>query len=116
MEREEIEELLAPFARVRVRRMFGGKGVYADDLFFALAFGGELYFKADAATQPLFEAAGSTPFSYDRAGKRATISYWRLVPSAYEDDEELRRWATLALEAARRAQAAKAARRRRKKD
>lgn len=112
MEREQIEEMFAPVARVRVTRMFGGHGVYAEGLFFALEFDGEIYLKADATTRPAFAAAGSSPFVYEKAGKPIEVSYWRLVQSAYDDEEELRRWASLALEAARRAQTAKAARRR----
>lgn len=105
MDRERIEEIFAPVARVVVKRMFGGLGVYADGLFFAIEVGGNIYLKADAVTQPEFLAAGSSPFAYERAGKTTVISYWRLVESAYDDEDELRRWASLALEAARRAQA-----------
>ena len=36
-------------------------------------------------------------------------SYWRLVASAYDDEDELRRWAALGLAAARRTAAIKAA-------
>lgn len=117
MDRERIEEIFTPVGRVVVRRMFGGHGIYADDLFFALESGGDIYLKVDAATQPQFEAAGSSPFIYEKAGKAIAVSYWRLVESAYDDEVELRRWASLALESARRAQAAnaeKAARRRRR--
>ncbi|HEY8124253.1 MAG TPA: TfoX/Sxy family protein [Methylocystis sp.] len=36
MDRARIEEIFAPFAAVSVKRMFGGHGVYADGLFFAM--------------------------------------------------------------------------------
>ncbi|PWB80621.1 MAG: competence protein TfoX [Methylocystaceae bacterium] len=108
MDSEHIEEIFAPVMRVVVRRMFGGHGIYADDLFFALESGGVVYLKVDAATQPQFEAAGSSPFVYQKAEKTIVMSFWRLVESAYDDEDELRRWASLALESARRAQAAKA--------
>ena len=35
-------------------------------------------------------------------------SFWRLPSAAYDEPEEMRRWAALGLEAARRAAAAKA--------
>lgn len=105
MESERIEEIFAPVAKVAVKRMFGGHGVYADGVFFAIVSDGEIFLKADAATQPEFIAAGSFPFAYERAGKTTVMSYWRLVESAYDDEEELRRWTSLALAAARRAQA-----------
>ena len=43
-----------------------------------------------------------------RKGKPKPMAYWRLVASAYDDPEELKRWAELGLSAARRAAAAKA--------
>lgn len=110
MDRERIEEIFAPLGRVAVRRMFGGYGIYADDLFFALESDGDIFLKVDSTTQPLFEAAGSSPFVYEKAEKAIALSYWRLVASAYDDEDELRRWTSLALESARRAQAAKAGR------
>lgn len=116
MDRERIEEIFAPVARVAVRRMFGGHGVYADELFFALESGGDIYLEVDAATQSQFEAAGSSPFVYEKkAGKAIALSYWRLVEAAYDDEDELRRWVALALQSALRAQAesAKKASRRR---
>jgi DNA transformation protein and related proteins len=109
MDRERIEELFAPFAPVAVKRLFGGHGVYADGLHIALEHDGEIYLKADAVTKAVFEAAGSHPFVYESAKKKVTVSYWRLVDAAFEDADELRHWAGLALAAARRASAKKAA-------
>lgn len=108
MNREHIEELFAPFGPVAVKRMFGGHGVYADGFFFALETDGEIYLKADADTKPQFEAAGSNPFVYEGKSKPVTMSYWRLPDEALEDHDELRRWARLALDAARRAAVKKA--------
>lgn len=102
MNRERIEELFAPFGPVAVKRMFGGHGIYADGFFFALEAGGEIFLKADAKTRAMFEAAGSSPFVYQGKSKPVAMSYWRLPDEALEDEDELRRWAGLALEAARR--------------
>jgi DNA transformation protein and related proteins len=41
-------------------------------------------------------------------GKSRPTSYWSLPTAAHEDDDELRRWACMGLEAARRAAAARA--------
>ncbi len=64
MDRARIEELFAPFAAVSVKRMFGGHGVYADGLFFAIEADGEIYLKADRRSAPRFQEAGSRPFVY----------------------------------------------------
>ena len=107
MDRAGLEELFAPFAVVSVRRMFGGHGVYADGLCFALEIGGEVYLKADAETESAFADAGSDPFVYAARGREVSLGYWRLLASAYDDEDELKRWAALGLGAAERAAAAK---------
>jgi DNA transformation protein len=108
MDRDGIEELFQPFGAVAVKRMFGGHGVYADGLCFALEIDGEVYLKADAECEAEFAAAGSSPFVYQSQGRATTMSYWRLVAAAYDDGDELRRWAGLGLAAARRAAFVKA--------
>ena len=40
-----VQEALAPVGVIRIRRMFGGAGVYADDLFFAIIADDQLYLK-----------------------------------------------------------------------
>jgi DNA transformation protein and related proteins len=100
-------ELLAPLGAVRARRMFGGHGLYCDDLFFALIAFDRLYLKADAATQPAFAAAGCAPFVYDGKGGLVTLGYWTAPPAAMESPTEMQPWARLALAAALRARAAK---------
>ena len=47
MDAEAIRDLFAALGPVRTRRMFGGQGIYAGELMFALEAGGELYLKAD---------------------------------------------------------------------
>ncbi len=47
-------ELLAPLGAVRAKRMFGGHGLYMDELFIALIAFERLYLKVDATTQPAF--------------------------------------------------------------
>ena len=42
--------------------MFGGVGIYAAELFFALLDDDTLYFKVDDVTRPQFESRGMTPF------------------------------------------------------
>ena len=88
--------------------MFGGHGVYADGVCFAIEQAGEVFLKIDDESRPRFAAAGSTPFVYSAKGQERPTSFWRLPESAYDDEAELKRWAALGLEAARRAAARKA--------
>lgn len=91
----------------RLRRMFGGHGVFCDGVMFALIADDLLFLKVDDATRPDFLAAGCTPFIYEKAGKPVAMSYVSVPEDAHENVEALRPWALLALAAANRAHAAK---------
>lgn len=87
--------------------MFGGHGLYVDELFVALIAFDRLYLKADAQTRGHFEAAGCAPFVYDGQGRSVTMGYYTAPEDAMESPALMRPWARLALEAALRARAAK---------
>jgi DNA transformation protein len=108
MDAEGLKALFEPVGTVSVKRMFGGHGVYLDGICFAVESGGEVYLKTDDQAKTVFADAGSAPFVYIARGKPMTTSYWRLLVSAYDDSDELKRWSALAIEAARRAAASKA--------
>ena len=82
--------------------MFGGKGIYADEVMFALEADGELYLKIDDGTVASFRSAGSKPFAYEKDGRTIEMSYWRLPDGAADDPDEAARWARLAIAAATR--------------
>lgn len=97
-------EELAPLGPIRIKAMFGGFGLYAGGLFFAIIVDDQLYLKTDQETRPRFEAAGSEPFRYGRRnGKTIALSYFAVPDSALDDARELLEWARLALAAAGRA-------------
>ncbi len=109
---EYIGELFREFGTVRVRRMFGGAGLYAEGMMFGLVSDGQIYLKADATTVPRFESEHCGPFQYStRKGKRALTTYWRLPDRLYDDTDELAQWARHALAAARQSATAKVKRR-----
>ena len=108
-DRTELEDLFRPFGPVAIKRMFGGHGIYADGLMFALEASGEVYLKVDAESLPRFEAENLPPFVYEtKHGQKHSMSYHLLPAAAYDDDDVLKHWARLALEAAYRAAGAKA--------
>ena len=100
-------ELLAPLGQVRARRMFGGHGLYIDDLFVAIIAFERLYLKADADSRPRFAAAGCEPFVYDAKSKAVTMSYWSAPPQALESPALMEPWARLAIAAALQARSLK---------
>ena len=104
MDRDFLIDLFADFGPVAIRRMFSGYGISADGINFALSLRSGLYFRADEASIPRFEAEGSTPFSYQTRAKTVTVnSYWQLPARLFDDSEELVDWARAALAAAQRA-------------
>ena len=116
LDESHIVDLFAAFGPVVVRRMFGGGGIYADGLMFAIVIDGVIYLKADTQTIPAFEKEGLSPFTYTAKGrKQISFSYWRMPDRLYDDADELASWAREAVLAAQRAAASKAVGGRRRK-
>ena len=103
-----LERFLTPLGAVRSRAMFGGHGLYLDDLFFGLIAYDTLYLKTDEDNRGDYVKAKSKPFSFEsgRKGLVAT-SYWQCPADVLKDARKLRQWVGKALDAARRARAAK---------
>ena len=115
MDSESIQDLFQDIGPVRVRRMFGGRGLYCGDRIFGIEAGDEIYLKTDETTRPAFEAAGSRPFTYRKDdGRSVATSYWLLPSEAADDPSAAAHWARMALDASRRAAASKPARKRRR--
>ena len=104
MDRDFLIDLFSDFGPVTIRPMFSGFGISVDGVNFALALRAGLYFRADEATIPQFEAEGSKPFQYQTRAKPVTVnSYWQLPARLFDDSEDLGAWARAALAAAQRA-------------
>ena len=109
---DRVLGLLLPLGPVRARAMFGGHGIFLDDMMLALTAGDRLYFKVDAQSEPDFIAAGAPRFTYLRHGEARTMSYREAPAGALEDAAALLPWAERGLEAARRARTTSGKRRR----
>lgn len=97
-----LNEVFEDFGPISARRMFGGYGIYHGDLMFGLVADEVLYLKADAQSQPEFARRGLLPFTYVKAGKTMTMSYFTAPEEIHEDRAAAKRWAVLAYEAALR--------------
>lgn len=104
---DKVAALLLPLGPVRARAMFGGFGIYHEELMFALIAGDRLFLKVDAETKARFEEAGCAPFVYAGKTRPVEMSYWSAPEPALSDAEQLLPWAELGLAAARRARARK---------
>lgn len=102
-----IEQLGRAIGRVRARSMFGGAGIYAGDVCFALLSRDTLYFRVSEESRTEYEARGMMPFR-PRENHAPIASYYQLPEDILEDPETLRPWAEKALAAARANRAGKA--------
>ena len=107
MDDERIEELFEGLGPVAIRRLFGGKGIYHRGVIVAIVLQGELMLKADAQSAPEFAAAGARQWTYRSRGKGklAAMPYWSVPEAAFDDPDEMTRWARKAYEAGLRAAA-----------
>jgi DNA transformation protein len=104
-----VQDLLADFAPLRIKRMFGGAGIYSGDLFFAILVEDDLYLKVDDGNRAAYQARGIQPFVYEgKDGRRATMSYYPVPPELLDDPDALAPWARQAIDAARRTAAKQA--------
>ena len=100
-----LEDLFAPLGIVKIRRMFGGAGVFCDGLMFGLVSDDVLYLKADDGNRADFEREGCAPFRYYRDRKARNLPYFTAPDRLFDEPEEMLAWGRAALEAAARAKA-----------
>lgn len=98
-----VREVMAHWASVSSRKMFGGYGIYREGLMFALITEDTLYFKTDAINVAQFESAGGEPFVYQSAGRTVQLSYYSAPTESLESPDEMRAWCQSAYTAALRA-------------
>ncbi len=102
--------LLAGFAPVRAKRMFGGYGLYVDDLMFGIVIDDVLYLKVDDGNRARYLERELPPFEYEAKGKRVSLSYFRAPEELFDESEVAIDWAREAYAAALRTRAGKARR------
>lgn len=108
-----LEQLNRAVPPIRARAMFGGVGLYAADVFFALIADDVLYLRTDEDSRPDFEALGMPPFRpFEEHGP--VMSYYQLPEEILEDTDALRVWTSRAIAGAR-AQRRRPTKRRRSK-
>ena len=99
---EHLQDLFSEFGAVSARPMFGGHGVYRDEVLIGIVLDETLYLKVDAQTRPAFEAAGCIPCVYTRQRTPITMSYWTVPEAAMDSAQAMLPWAQLAHGAALR--------------
>ena len=106
--REFVLDQLAGLGGLRARAMFGGVGLYADEVFFGILAADVLFFKVDDTNRREYQTAGSSPFK-PYADRAMTMPYYNVPIVVLEDAVMLGEWAARAVAVAKTAKLAKAA-------
>ena len=96
--RDFVLEQLGRVMPVTGKSMFGGVGLYADGLFFALIAEDRLYFKVDDTTRSDFERLGMEPFR--PFGEDSAMGYYEVPVDVVEDQMQLAPWMRQAINVA----------------
>ena len=91
-----VLEQLGRVVPVTSKRMFGGVGIYAQGLFFALIAEDRLYFKVNDTTRPDFERLGMEPFR--PFGEDSAMGYYEVPADVVEDANHLAPWMKRAID------------------
>jgi DNA transformation protein len=110
-----LNDQLASFGPMTIRRMFGGAGLFRDGVMFGLIADETLYLKTGDANRADFEAAGMGPFTYTGKSKPVSMSYHEVPADVLEDPDLLSAWAGKAFAVAQAAKAAAPPKRKRSK-
>ena len=106
---EFVKDHLAGLGHIVSRRMFGGVGLWADGVMFALIDDETVFLKTDEALRAAMRAEGAVAWLYSNAKEpwpRET-SCWSLPEAAQDDPDEAVMWARRALGSAKALQAVK---------
>ena len=90
-------DTLSSVRPIRSKKMFGGAGIYLDEVFFCVLDDDKIFFKVDPETVSAYEHLGMGPWLM--AGEPQT-NYRELPPSVYAEPEKLGEWMDAAVAAA----------------
>lgn len=92
---EFVADQLEGLDGLKIKRMFGGAGLYLKAAFFGILSGGKLYFKTRPESLPRYLARNSRPFVYSKKGKKTIRlkNYYEVPVEILEDRGALKSWA-----------------------
>lgn len=98
-----VLEQLAGLGGVSARAMFGGAGLYCEELFFGLIAHDTLYLRVDAANREDYTQRGMQPFRPYADRPHLSMSYYEAPAEVLENAAQLAAWARRSLAVAERA-------------
>lgn len=88
-----VVEQMSSMGSVHAKKMFGGWGIFKDELMFAVVIQDELYFKADDENVGRFESRHLKAFTYEARGRRVALRYFQAPIETLEDPQAMADWA-----------------------
>ena len=83
---EKLQDNLYPLGEIRLRKMFGGHGIFIEDTMFALVDKpGNIFFKVDDTIIQMYEDVGSA--------KHVRMPYYQVPNEVLADEKALQKWA-----------------------
>lgn len=104
----QAKNCFAALGAITTRSQFGGYGLLAEGVMFAVVAEGELYLRATASMEPAFRARGMVNMVYSKRGVPITLRYYWVDESLWRERNELVGLAWQAIREARREQRLKA--------
>jgi len=93
---ERLQDNLFPLGDVRLKKMFGGHGIFMEDTMFALVDkAGTIFFKVDETIIKMYEDVGST--------KHMRMPYYQVPDEVLADEKTLQEWAQKSITVAKSA-------------
>ena len=91
---EGLLQTLSSLSDIRLRKMFGGHGIFETDKMFALVDSeGSIFFKVDETNLSFYEEAGSS--------KHNRMPYYRVPDKVLADEDSLLDWARASIKVSR---------------
>lgn len=101
---EHLRDVFAKLGPITVRAMFGGHGIYHQDVMFALVVHDTLFLKTDPGNIGHFQERGLEAFEYmGKDGRTVRMSYHRAPEEMLENPNVAVTWARRSFDAANRA-------------
>lgn len=98
-----VLDQLQALGGVSSRRMFGGAGLYCDELFFGLISDDTLYLRVDDSNRGDFTTRGAAPFRPYADRPELSMSYFEAPADVLDDARQLAEWARRSVAVAQRA-------------
>lgn len=93
-------DFFASLGNIKSRSMFGGFGIFCDDVMFALVVENQLHLRAANQNEEAFKKLGMQPYSYTKRGFPVVTKYY-VVPASWWETSQLMVQAKNALELAK---------------